>query len=141
MSSIGWGRVLLAAFLGVALAAACQATQPEGGGPVTSAAPAPSGLMAGAATVTMSGSTVQIVGLGTATTPEFDLPAGTAEIKVTACSSNQVPPFVQLYDANNNNLGFIVDPVYRARNLVGGKYYLAVQANPDCVWMISLAPG
>ncbi|HEV8489909.1 MAG TPA: hypothetical protein VGQ58_09010 [Candidatus Limnocylindrales bacterium] len=108
---------------------------------MTSAAPAPSGLVEGAATVTTSGSTVQVVGLGTATTPEFDLPAGTAEIKVTACSSNQVPPFVQLYNANDNSLGFIVDPVYRARNLVGGKYYLTVQANPDCVWMISLTPG
>ena len=135
-------RSTLLVLLGLALVAACEPTRPPPGAVTGAPAlPLPSGLVPGEPTVTLSGAAVQIVGLGAGTTPEFDLPAGTAEIKVAACTSNQVPPFVQLFDANDNMLGFIADPVYRARNLVGGKYYLAVQANPDCVWMISLAPG
>jgi hypothetical protein len=97
-------------------------------------------LVAGKPTVTLAGNAVQIVGLGTGVTPEFDLPAGSAEIKLTACASNQVPPFVQLFDANATMLGFIADPVYEAKNLAGGKYHLSVQANPDCVWSIELTP-
>jgi hypothetical protein len=33
-----------------------------------------------------------------------------------------------------------VDAVYQMRDLEGGAYYLAVAANPDCVWTITLTP-
>jgi hypothetical protein len=130
-------RVALTAVL--ALAGCAPAEGPVDGSRAP-ASPVPSGLVAGKPTVTTNGPAIQIVGLGTGTTPEFDLPAGAAEIRVTACASNQVPPFVQLFDGNGNGMGFIVDPVYQLKNLAGGKYYLAIQANPDCVWTIDLTP-
>jgi hypothetical protein len=131
--------VVVAAILVIAACA------PADDGPIVggSAAPGsalPSGLVPGQATVTLNGTSLQIVGLGTATTPEFDLPPGTAEVKLGKCASNQVPPFVQMYDENNTGLGFIVEEVNEVKNLAGGKYYLAVQANPSCVWAIEVTP-
>jgi hypothetical protein len=96
--------------------------------------------VAGQPTVTVTGNAVRVVGLGNGISPEFDLPTGTTEIKASVCSSNQVQPFAQLYDTNDTMLGFIVDPVYQAKNLAGGKYYLTVSANPDCVWTFDLTP-
>jgi hypothetical protein len=122
--------------------AACEPTTPPPGagtaGPsgVASAAPA-----AGTSTITVNGDTVQIVGAGNGTTDQFDLAAGEAEMTVSTCPSNQVIPFVTLYDADDNKLGLIVDAIYQLRNLAGGKYYLLVAANPDCVWTITLTPN
>jgi hypothetical protein len=90
--------------------------------------------------VTVTGGVVQIVGAGNGNTDEFDLAAGNAEMNVSTCPSNQVIPFVTLYDGDDNKLGLIVDAVYQMRDLEGGTYYLAVAANPDCVWTITLAP-
>ena len=59
---------------------------------------------------------------------------------MSTCPSNQVIPFVTLYDGDDNKLGLIVEPVYQMRDLEGGQYYLAVAANPDCVWTITLTP-
>jgi hypothetical protein len=137
------GRSL--AIVAIAAVLVVTACAPVDDGPIVggSGAPAsalPSGLVPGQATVTLSGTTVQIVGLGTGKTPLFDLPAGTAEIKLGKCSSNQVPPFVQMYDEKDAGLGFIVDDVNQVKNLAGGKYYLSVQANPDCVWAIEVTP-
>jgi hypothetical protein len=132
---------LLLAILGLVMAVACEpTTPPPGAGSSSSAPPLPSGVVAGKPTVTVSGGVVQIVGLGTGTTPDFDLPGGTTEIKVTACASNQVPPFVQLFNANHTMLGFIADPVYQAKIPADGKYYLTISSNPDCVWSIELTP-
>lgn len=130
-------RAALTVVLGLA---GCAPTE----GPVDgSAAPAsaiPSGLVEGTSTITTNGAAIQIVGLGTGTTAEFELPAGTAEIKLGKCSSNQVPPFVQMFDEQNAGLGFIVEEVNEVKNLAGGKYHLAIQANPDCVWTIDVTP-
>jgi hypothetical protein len=84
---------------------------------------------------------VQIVGAGNGNTDEFDLAAGSAEMNVSTCPSNQVIPFVTLYDGDDNKLGLIVDAIYQVKNLEGGRYYLAVAANPDCVWTITLTPN
>lgn len=131
----------LLATLGLALVGACEpTTPPPGAGSSPTGAPNPSGLVAGKPDVTVSGNKVTITGLANGTTPEFDLPAGNAQMTVSECSSNQVIPFVTLYDANDTKLGLIVDAVYDVRNLAGGKYYLAVATNPDCVWTIELTP-
>ena len=58
---------------------------------------------------------------------------------VSTCASNQVIPFVTLYDGDDNKLGIIVEPIYAdARTWTGGAYYLDVATNPDCVWTIEL---
>ncbi len=59
---------------------------------------------------------------------------------VSTCPSNQVIPFVTLFDGSDTKLGLIVDPIYQMRDLAGGQYYLAVAANPDCVWTIAITP-
>ena len=133
---------LALALLAAASAAACEpTTPPPGAGTAAPSAAASVGPAAGTSTVTMTGANVQIVGAGNGNTDEFDLAAGTAEMTVSTCPSNQVIPFVTLYDADDNKLGLIVDAVYQVRNLAGGKYYLAVAANPDCVWTITLTPN
>jgi hypothetical protein len=93
---------------------------------------------AGSPTVQVTGDTVSIVGLGTGSTPEFELPAGSARMVVTPCSSNRVIPFITLFDGDNTNLGLIIDAEKELRNLAGGPYYLSVQANPDCRWEIEI---
>ena len=133
----GFGPLLLA-FLVIA---GCEPTgPPPGAGTAPPSAGGSGGPASGTSTVTVSGTTVQIVGAGNGTTDEFELPAGNAEMTVSTCPSNQVIPFVTLFDANDTRLGLIVDAIYQVRNLAGGKYYLAVAANPDCVWTITLTP-
>ena len=60
---------------------------------------------------------------------------------VTPCASNQVIPFVTLYDGKGNKLAIVVEPTYTLTNLAGGTYYLDVAANPGCTWQIVLSPG
>jgi hypothetical protein len=134
-------RWVVSALLAFILIAGCEPTAPPpGAGTAPPSAGGPSGPATGTSTVTVSGTTVQIVGAGNGTTDEFDLAAGGAEMTVSTCPSNQVIPFVTLYDADDTRLGLIVDAIYHVRNLAGGRYYLAVAANPDCVWTITLTP-
>jgi hypothetical protein len=120
---------------------ACEPTAPPpGAGTAPPSAAESAGPRPGTSTITVTGGVVQIVGAGNGNTEEFDLAAGNAEMTVSTCPSNQVIPFVTLYDGDDNKLGLIVDAVYQMRNLEGGKYYLAVAANPDCVWTIAIAP-
>jgi hypothetical protein len=129
------------AFLAVLLIAGCEPTgPPPGAGTAPPSAGGSGGPASGTSTVTVSGTTVQIVGAGNGTTDEFALAPGNAEMTVSTCPSNQVIPFVTLYDANDTRLGLIVDAVYQLRNLAGGQYYLAVASNPDCVWTITITP-
>jgi hypothetical protein len=134
---LGFGSVLLA-FL---LVAGCEPTgPPPGAGTAPPSAGGSAGPASGTSTVTVNGATVQIVGAGNGTTDEFELAAGNAEMTVSTCPSNQVIPFVTLFDGSDTRLGLIVDAVYQMRNLAGGQYYLAVAANPDCVWTIAITP-
>ena len=127
--------------LALLVIAACEPTgPPPGAGPAPPSGGASGGPAPGTSTVTVDGTTVQIVGAGNATTDEFDLAAGNAEMTVSTCPSNQVIPFVTVYDSGDNRLGLIVDAVYQLRNLAGGQYYLAVATNPDCVWTITISP-
>jgi hypothetical protein len=151
---IGLGDIpmLLAAALVVAAIAACQPSAPPGftgsvpPEPGVSSAPAPSAgvpggsLVAGKPVVTLDGTTVTIQGLGNGTSPDFELPAGSAKMTVSVCPSNQVIPFVTLYDATDTKLGIIVDAEYTLTNLAGGAYYVEVASNPTCVWTIQIAP-
>ncbi len=150
----GCVRWLAASGLLLAIAAACQPSAPPGftgsvppdgrasGAPGPSvAAPDGSGLVAGEPTVTTDAGKVSVAGLGSGRTPDFDLPAGSAEMTVSVCASNQVIPFVTLYDANDNKLGIIVEPTYTLTNLAGGTYALDVATNPACVWTIAISPG
>ena len=141
--------MMLVRTLGLALAlavaaasfAACEPTAPP---PGAGTAPPPvvesAGPPPGTSIVTVTDGVVQIVGAGNGNTDQFDLPAGNAEMSVSTCPSNQVIPFVTLYDGDDNKLGLIVEPIYQMRDLEGGPYYLAVAANPDCVWTITLTP-
>jgi hypothetical protein len=132
-----FGPLLLA----LLVIAGCEPTgPPPGAGTAPPSGGASGGPAPGTSTVTVDGTTVQIVGAGNATTDEFDLAAGNAEMTVSTCPSNQVIPFVTLYDSGDNRLGLIVDAVYQLRNLAGGQYYLAVATNPDCVWTITISP-
>ena len=136
--AVGLGPALLA----ISVFAGCEpTTPPQGAGTVAPSGGSPSGPAPGTSTVTVAGDTIQIVGAGNGTTDEFDLAAGSADMTVSTCPSNLVIPFVTIYDAKDNKLGLIVDAVYKVRNLVGGKYYLTVAANPDCVWTITLKPA
>jgi hypothetical protein len=142
--------MILLRTLGLALAlamaaasfVACEPTAPPpGAGTAAPSAAESAGPEPGTSTVTVTGGVVEIVGAGNGNTDEFDLPAGNAEMNVSICPSNQVIPFVTLYDGDDNKLGLIVDAIYQVRKLEGGKYYLAVAANPDCVWTITLTPN
>lgn len=141
----------LAVILALIALAACEPTAPPGvtataapgaSGPVaTGSGPAGPSPVAGKPTVTVTGATVQIVGVGNGRSPEFDLPAGAGTMTVSICASNQVIPFVTLYDGDDNKLGIIVEPTYAMRNLTGGAYSVDVASNPDCVWTIEIVPG
>jgi hypothetical protein len=136
--TIGLALALLAA----ASMAACEpTTPPAGAGTAPPIGAESAGPAAGTSTVTVADGVVRIVGAGNGNTDEFDLAAGGAEMNVSTCASNQVIPFVTLYDGDDNKLGLIVDAVYQVKNLAGGRYYLAVAANPDCVWTITLTPN
>jgi hypothetical protein len=125
-----------------AVSLACEpTTPPQGAGTAPPAGSAPAGPAVGTSTVTVTNGVVQIVGAGNGATDQFELPAGSAEMTVSTCPSNQVIPFVTLYDGDDNKLGLIVDAVYQMQDLAGGNYYLAVAANPDCVWTITLTPN
>jgi len=146
-------RGLAAAGLVVALGvvAACQpsappgftGTQPAGTGAPGASVAAPNGsdLVAGTPVVTTEGGVVTVVGLSAGKSPDFELPAGSAQMIVTPCASNQVIPFVTLYDTNDNKLGIVVEPTYTLTKLTGGSYYLDVAANPACTWQIVISPG
>ena len=144
---------LLATMIGVlafVVAGACEPTAPPGFSPtpLPSAGPSASASasqgsapVAGSPSITQDGATIQIVGLGDGISPDFDLPAGSAAMTVSVCASNQVIPFVTLYDADDNKLSIIVEPVYTLKNLTGGTYYFSVATNPTCVWTIEVTPG
>jgi hypothetical protein len=122
----------------VMLVAACQPA-PQGAGPTPSAAtppPAPA-LSPG---VTLNGTTVTIVGVGSTKSDTFELPAGSATMTITACQSNRVMPFITLFDDNDQSMGLIVDPEKVLNNLAGGSYYVLAQTNPGCVWQVSITP-
>lgn len=135
----------------LAAIAACEPGAPPGftatpptttsAGPGASASAAQgSAPVAGKPVLTMDGTTVRVVGLGNGVTPDFELPAGSAAMTVSVCSSNQVIPFVTLYDAKDTKLGMVVEPEYDLTNLVGGAYYLDVATNPSCIWTIEIKP-
>jgi len=131
----------LALALAVLAVVACEPTSPPpGAGTAPPSAAESAGPSPGTSTVTVTNGVVEILGAGNGNTDEFELPAGNAEMNVSTCASNQVIPFVTLYDGDDNKLGLIVDAVYQMRGLEGGRYYLAVAANPDCAWTISLTP-
>ncbi len=148
----GWGLAgtTMAGLLLMTMVVACEPSAPPGftesappGGGAGSGAPTASGPapVAGKPTLTMDGATANIVGLGQGKSPAFDLPAGTAQMTVSACISSTVIPFVTLYDANDTKLAIVVEPTYKLQNLVGGSYYVDVAANPACVWTIAITPG
>jgi len=97
-------------------------------------------LVAGSPIVTLDGAVVRLEGLASGATPPFQLPAGEAAMVVVPCASNQVIPFVTLYDATATKLGIIVEPSATLRNLAGGAYTLDVVTNPDCRWAIEITP-
>lgn len=134
------------------LSAACEPTAPPGAtpsratassGPAASQAAGPSGPapVAGKPTVTMTGPTVTIVGIGQGVSPEFQLPPGGGQLTVSICTSNQVIPFVTLYDATDTKLAIVVEPEYALKGLVGGNYYVDVATNPSCIWTITIVPA
>ena len=151
---VSGSRLLAAAGLVVVLVAglvACQPSAPPGfsgslpagsGVPGASlAAPDGSALVPGKPVVTTDGGKVTVAGISGGKSPEFELPAGSAQMTVSVCASNQVIPFVTLYDAKQNKLGIIVEPNYTLANLAGGSYYLDVATNPTCVWQIQISPS
>ena len=91
--------------------------------------------------VTLDGSTVTVVGQGRSQSDPFELPAGSATMTITACSSNQVMPFITLVDGTGQSVGLIVDPEKVLNNLAGGTYAVSAQANPDCIWKVVIAPA
>ena len=124
-------------FTGSPPPAATASVAPGGSGP----APGGSAPAGGAPTVTMDDTKVTAVGTGNGQSPDFELPAGKAEMTVSVCASNQVIPFVTLYDEKDNKLAIVVEPTYTIQNLTGGSYYLDVAANPTCTWTITVTPG
>jgi hypothetical protein len=143
--------VALALVLVPAFSAACEPTAPPGASasaPTTSsgAPPTPAGSagptpVAGKPTLTRDGATITIVGIGQGVSPEFELPAGGGKMTVSVCESNQVIPFVTLYDASDTKLAIVVEPEYELKALVGGTYYVDVATNPKCIWTITILPG
>jgi hypothetical protein len=145
-------RWLAAVGLALAVVAACQPSAPPGftgsqqpagsGAPGASlGAPDGAGLVPGKPVVTTDGGVVTVVGISGGKSPDFDLPAGSSEMVVTPCASNQVIPFVTLYDAKDNKLSIVVEPTATLANLIGGAYYLDVATNPTCSWKIVISPG
>lgn len=148
-------RRLAACLAAAAVIAACEPAAPPGfsgtvppsippaatGSGATGPTAPPGGPVAGEPLVTIEGGTVSIAGLGNGVSPPFELPAGEATMTTSVCASNQVAPFVTLYDADDNKLGLIVEPVYRMRNLAGGTYYVDVATNPACSWSIEIQPA
>ena len=106
----------------------------SGGGSSASAVAASPG-------VTVEGGVVTIVGVGASNSLPFELPSGKATMTITACTSNQVMPFITLFTEGGQSAGLIVDPTKELNNLAGGKYYVQAQTNPDCVWKVTITPG
>jgi len=88
----------------------------------------------------MDGTAVTIVGIGQGVSPEFQLPTGGGQLTVSICASNQVIPFVTLYDAADTKLAIVVEPESDLKGLVGGSYYVDVATNPSCIWTIKIVP-
>lgn len=137
-------RPLLAPLVALAVLAltavvACQPA-PQGGGNTPPAPPTQPAAPPMSPGVTIDGSTVTIVGVGSSKSDTFELPAGSATMTITACQSNQVMPFITLFDGNNQTVGLIVDPEKVLNNLAGGEYYVSAQTNPGCVWQVSITP-
>ena len=144
--------IVLSLVLVPAVTAACEPTAPPGTSPsrapVSSGAPPPSQAgpsgpapVAGKPTLTIDGTAITIVGIGQGISPEFELPAGGGQMTVSVCASNQVIPFVTLYDAKDTKLAIVVEPEYELKALVGGAYYVDVATNPSCIWTIRILPG
>jgi hypothetical protein len=147
-------RRLVTCLAAAAVIAACEPSAPPGfsgtpppsvpaaatGSAATGPTP-PDGPLAGEPVVTVDGRVVSIAGLGSGVSPLFALPAGEATMTVSVCSSTQVAPFVTVYDADDNKLGLVVEPVYQMRNLAGGEYYVDVSTNPACAWAIEIQPA
>jgi hypothetical protein len=121
-------------------AVACQPA-PATVAPTPTPAPTPPPAPALSPGVTVEGSTVTIVGVGSIKSDTFELPAGSATMTITACQSNQVMPFITLFDGNGQNVGLIVDPEKVLNNLAGGDYYVLAQTNPGCVWKVAITPN
>ena len=145
-------RAIALALVVPAVSAACEPTAPPGAATpsptVASSGTAPSQAgpsgpapVAGKPTLTIEGATVTIVGIGQGVSPEFQLPAGGGQLTVSVCASNQVIPFVTLYDATDTKLAIVVEPEYDLKGLVGGSYYVDVATNPSCIWTIRIVPG
>jgi hypothetical protein len=111
-------------------------TPSAGAGGSASAAPTP----AASPGVTLGeGGKVTVVGQGQSVSESFELPAGKATLRITACQSNQVMPFITLLDGTG--LGpLIVDPE-KTVTIAGGAYRVQAQANPDCLWQVEITPG
>jgi hypothetical protein len=122
--------------LAVLTIVACQPA-PQGGTNTPAATPRPT-APAMSPGVRVDGSVVTIVGVGSSKSDMFELPAGSATMRITACQSNQVMPFITLFDGNNQSVGLIVDPEKVLNNLAGGSYYVLAQTNPNCVWQVTI---
>ena len=133
-------RAAVPALLVLLAAVACQPA-PATVGPTPTPAPTRSTGPALSPGVTVEGSTVTIVGVGSIKSDTFELPAGSATMTITACQSNQVMPFITLFDGNGQNVGLIVDPEKVLNNLAGGSYYVMAQTNPGCVWKVAITPS
>lgn len=106
--------------------------------PVATPAPAGPSMSPG---VTMDGTTVTVVGVGRYQSAPFALPAGSATVRISACSSTQVMPFITLADSTGQSVGLIVDPEKVINNLKGGQYTVSAQTNADCRWMVTITPA
>jgi hypothetical protein len=143
--------IVLALVLVPGVTAACEPTAPPGaspsrapissGGAPSQAEPSGPAPVAGKPALTIDGTTITIVGIGQGISPEFELPAGGGQMTVSVCASNQVIPFVTLYDAKDTKLAIVVEPEYELKALVGGAYYVDVATNPSCIWTIRILPG
>src|SRR4051812_31304306 len=107
----------------------------------SSGVPDASALVPGKPVVATDSGKVTVAGLGAGKSPEFELPAGSAQMTVSVCTSNKVIPFVTLYDTKGTKLAIVVEPTYTLTTLAGGSYYLDVVANPGCSWQILITPG
>jgi hypothetical protein len=82
-----------------------------------------------------------IVGLGNGVSPDFDLPAGNANMTVSVCKSNQVILFVTFFRCRRDEARDHRRPRIRDQGFAGGKYRFEVASNPDCVWTIEVTPA
>ncbi len=105
------------------------------------AAPDASGLVPGKPVVTTDAGKITVVGLDAGKSPDFELPAGSAQMTVTPCASNQVIPFVTLFDGKDNKLAIVRRTDLHAREPRRWDLLPRRAANPGCTWQIVISPG